>query len=159
MRIRTFHAFVLTAALSINAGVAYADAGHDHNKGSVVGQPGKVSEVSRTVKIDTLDQSYNIKQVQVKPGETIKFVITNKSSVKHEFGIGTHHDQQAHREIMKSMPDMEHNDANMVTLQPGETKEIIWKFSNNKEALKELEFSCNIPGHAEGGMIGMFRSM
>jgi uncharacterized cupredoxin-like copper-binding protein len=152
-------AFALSTALSIGAGGAYADAGHDHNKESIVGQPGKASEVTRTVKIDTLDQSYNIKQVQVKPGETIRFVITNKSSIKHEFGIGTHHDQQAHREIMKSMPDMEHNDANMVTLKAGETKEIIWKFSNNKEALKELEFSCNIPGHAEGGMIGMFRSM
>ena len=158
MRFATFHAIVLATALSFPASGVLANPGHEHGDAKA-GGPGKAAEATRTVKIDSLDQSFSLKQVQVKPGETIRFVVTNKSSIKHEFGIGTHHDQQAHRAMMSSMPDMEHNDPHVVSVKPGETKEVIWKFGTDKEALKDLEFSCNIPGHAEGGMIGSFRSL
>jgi uncharacterized cupredoxin-like copper-binding protein len=54
---------------------------------------------------------------------------------------------------------MVHDDDNVVTIEPGETKEIIWKFGRDAAALKNFEFACNIPGHWEGGMKGSFRPM
>lgn len=159
MRTRALGAMAIAAASLIFSSGAYADGSHDHGAVAGAGQPGKASEASRMVKLDTLDQTYSMKQIQVKPGETIRFVITNKSSINHEFAIGTRKDQLAHREMMRAMPDMKHNAPNVVTLQPGETKELIWRFGSSREALKDLEFVCNIPGHAEGGMIGTFRAL
>jgi len=46
------------------------------------------------------------------------------------------------------MPDMVHEDANTLTLEPGETKSLVWQFT---EAGK-LEVACHIPGHYEAGM-------
>jgi uncharacterized cupredoxin-like copper-binding protein len=40
-------------------------------------------------------------------------------------------------------------------MEPGETKELIWKFGR----AGNLEFACDIPGHAEQGMAGTFRIM
>ena len=45
---------------------------------------------------------------------------------------------------------MEHNDPNSVLLEPKETAEVIWKFSDDAE----LEFACNVPGHYASGMMG-----
>jgi uncharacterized cupredoxin-like copper-binding protein len=49
---------------------------------------------------------------------------------------------------------MGHDDPNSVLLNPGETKELVWKFS---EAIVGLEFACNVPGHYQAGMVGRFR--
>ena len=49
------------------------------------------------------------------------------------------------------MPDMVHNDANMVMLEPGETKTLIWKF--DKPVKNTLEFAWHLPGHLEPGMM------
>ena len=49
---------------------------------------------------------------------------------------------------------MGHDDPNSVLLNPGETKELVWKFS---EARAWLEFACNVPGHYQAGMVGRFR--
>jgi uncharacterized cupredoxin-like copper-binding protein len=89
----------------------------------------------------------------VRAGETIKFVVANKSKIDHEFAIASPKEHADHREMMKQMPDMKHDEPNVVTLKPGETKELIWKFGSDAD----VEFACNIPGHWEGGMKGMFR--
>lgn len=61
--------------------------------------------------------------------------------------------QKAHqKEMEKMMQDddhiMEHNDPNDLFLQPGETKELIWKFKKTAE----LEIGCNVPVHYLAGM-------
>ena len=43
---------------------------------------------------------------------------------------------------------MVHHDGNTVTVKPGETKELTWKFKGNSDVV----FACNIPGHFEAGM-------
>jgi uncharacterized cupredoxin-like copper-binding protein len=45
---------------------------------------------------------------------------------------------------------MKHDDPNSVLVEPGRTKELVWKFTKNAA----LEFACNMPGHYEAGMVG-----
>lgn len=48
---------------------------------------------------------------------------------------------------------MVHDDPNAVFVQPGETKELIWRF----DRVQNLQFACNVPGHSQAGMTGAFR--
>lgn len=152
---------VVLAALGLAIGPVSADTGHTHGrpKPAAMGGPGKAADVKRVVRIEARDRDYNVRQIQVRPGETIRFVITNKSSIRHEFAIARHQEHVEHRAMMQKLPDMVHDDDDVVTVEPGETKEIVWRFGTDRNALKDLEFACNIPGHAEQGMQGTFRGM
>lgn len=154
-------AAALAAVLLLAIGPASADTGHAHGspKAAAMGGPGKAADVKRVVRIEARDRDYNLRQIQVRPGETVRFVITNKSSIRHEFGIARRDEHVAHRAMMAKLPDMVHDDDEVVTVEPGETKEIVWRFGTDRNALKDLEFACNIPGHAEQGMQGTFRGM
>lgn len=132
------------------------------------GAPGKSAEADRSITITLADNYYDPEMITVRPGETIRFVLNNKGEFEHEFSINTAAANTAHRKEMAAMtemdhstmdhskmdmpmpPAMRHDDPNMVMLQPGETKELIWKFT--KAML--IEFACNIPGHYESGMQG-----
>lgn len=152
----------IAAGIVLAAGPASADAGHVHGgpkASSAMGGPGKAADVKRVVRIEARDRDYNVRQVQVRPGETVRFIIVNKSSIRHELGIASRQEHVAHREMMVKLPDMVHDDDNVVTVEPGQTKELIWRFGTDPNALKDLEFACNIPGHAEQGMQGTFRVM
>ncbi len=150
---------VVAAIWAISAQAAEGPPGHGHERGSghgstgIDGEPGKASDVKRVVQIEARDTTYNVRTIQVRVGETIKFVITNKSQLVHEFGIASPKEHAEHREMMKQMPDMVHEDPNVVTVKPGETKQLIWKFGKDTE----VEFACDIPGHSEQGMTGTFR--
>lgn len=154
--------WIAAALLLAAAGAALADAGHSNGNGGTdtsMGGPGKSADVKRVVRVETRDRDFSLRQIQVRPGETIRFVITNKSSIRHEFGIARREEHVEHRKLMAKIPDMVHEDANVVTVEPGETKEIIWRFGTHADALKDLEFSCNIPGHADNGMHGIFKKL
>jgi uncharacterized cupredoxin-like copper-binding protein len=43
---------------------------------------------------------------------------------------------------------MKHKDPSTVSLAPGDTKNIIWKFENDETVV----FACNEVGHFEAGM-------
>ncbi len=89
--------------------------------------------------------------VEVKKGEQIRFVLKNTDQVKdHEFVLATREENLKHVEEMKASPNMEHNDPNGRRLGSKETKEILWRFTH----VGEFEFSCNLPGHREAGMVG-----
>ena len=148
-------------------------AGAGHGPGSAAGEPGKESEVSRSVTIDMTDNRYSIEDITVKAGETIRFVVSNKGQLVHEFNIGTPDMHKGHQKEMAMMVDhgvlephkinharmkmdmgggrtMEHNDPNSALLEPGKSKTIVWKFSN----AGMFEFACNVPGHYDAGMVG-----
>ena len=135
---------------------AQAYAGANHTKDHSFGEPGHAEDVTRTVTIEAHDANGEMKFVheplKIKLGETIKFVITNKGEMPHEFSVGDSPTQRAHALMMEKMPDMKHEeDPTAVTLQPGETKEIIWTF--NKPIQGFIELACQMPGHYEGGMV------
>ena len=95
---------------------------------------------------------------------TIRFTVVNKGELLHELSIGTPEMQKAHQVEMQKMMDegklepdrmvggMSHGHGNTTMVEPGKTKEIIWKFASDTR----LEFGCNIPGHYESGMKGKF---
>ncbi|MEO7939399.1 MAG: cupredoxin family protein [Burkholderiaceae bacterium] len=131
---------------------AMASGNHAGGHGeAAIGKPGAAAKVTRTVTVDmTDDMRFHTSLVDVKQGETIRFVAKNSGKVKHEMVLGTAKDLKEHAELMKKNPEMEHADANMVTVAPGKSGEIIWQFTK----AGKVEFACLQPGHYEAGMKG-----
>lgn len=125
-----------------------------HGAAGTIGQPGKAEKVSRTITITMLDSMrYSPAHVAVNKGETVRFIVKNAGNMKHELVLGTEKELQEHYEVMKKNPEMEHEDDNMVTVQPGETGEIIWHFTR----AGTIGFACLLPGHYDAGMKGSVR--
>ena len=55
--------------------------------------------------------------------------------------------------MMLKMPEMEHAEDNMVSVDPGKTGEIIWRFTR----ARVVDFGCLQPGHYGAGMKGQVR--
>lgn len=123
---------------------------HGHEKKSSVGVPADPEEATKIIHVITKDSMrYEFNEiVKPKSGEIIKFIVFNDGKINHEFSVGDTEEQKIHLEMMSKMPNMIHDDGNSITLKPGETKELTWKFSG----INEVIFACNIPGHFEAGM-------
>jgi uncharacterized cupredoxin-like copper-binding protein len=142
----------VTCALLVCGG-AYADAGHDHaNMKITFGHPGTAAAVTKTINVEASDgMRYVFDRADIKRGDVVKFVIRNSGKTRHEFSIGDAKYQRAHAAMMKKMPGMVHADSpNVTTLEPGETKTLIWKFDQPVKG--GLIFACHEPGHFEAGM-------
>ncbi len=118
------------------------------------GEPGNPKNSARIVTVIMTDDDgtmrYSLDRLDVKKGEQIRFIIQNKGALRHEFTLASVQDNNKHAEIMKKYPDMEHDDPNGKTVDPGKTTEILWRFSKSGT----FEFACLIPGHREAGMHG-----
>ena len=144
--------FAITFALSLAAGFVHAAGthagGHDE---SAIGEPGKAANVKRTVQIVMSDaMRFNPSSIEARQGETVRFVVKNSGQLKHELVLGTATELAEHAELMKKFPEMEHADANMVTVAPGKTGEVIWRFTK----AGTVDFACLQPGHFDAGMKG-----
>jgi len=144
---------LLGATVIFSAGTASA---HGDMHESAWGHAGKAKDVARTVSIQADEYQFSPQDLTVKAGETVKFVIKNNGTLKHEFTVGDGDEQAAHRQSMAGMSDMKHGEgmhempANSVHVAPGETRELIWTFTR----AGKLQFACNYPGHADLGMEG-----
>ena len=134
-------------------------AGHDNSDGHhgamAVGKPGKASEATRTVRVamDETDDGHMLFEpaaLSVHQGETIRFLVTNAGESDHEFVLDDHKGMMKHKALMERFPEMEHDDPNSVRLEPGQTGEVVWTFTNAGTFM----FACMIPGHFEAGMKG-----
>lgn len=149
---------LLIACLAFS-GTAFAAGNHAGGHGhatdeTAIGKPGVAAKVNRTIAVDMADTlRYTPSNIQVKRGETIRFVITNSGSTKHELSLGTEKELLAHLEEMKKFPDMEHDEPNKLTLAPGKQGDIIWQFTK----AGPVHFGCLMPGHYEGGMKGLVK--
>lgn len=119
------------------------------------GEPGNPAKADRVVNITMSDLSFQPDALTVKAGETIRFVLTNKSGIEHDFTLGDAATQRQHRKEMAEMfknggAMHHHDDPNAVMVKPGETAELTWRFTRSGD----LEFDCNVPGHSEAGMKG-----
>ena len=124
--------------------------GHGHG-GDGIGKAGNAKKISRTVKIVASDNMrYAPDRINVKEGETIRFVVKNTGKLKHEMVLGTRKELMEHAALMQKFPEMEHADANMLSLLPGKTGEIVWQFTHSGT----VDFACLQPGHMEAGMVG-----
>lgn len=159
-----------------SAGATLAAGGHGggHGDGMAIGERGDPAKVSRTIEIIMKDNFFEPEEIEVKAGETVRFVIKNQGEFLHEFNIGTAAMHADHQKEMATMMEhgmitptkidhkmmkmghggggqmMNHDDANSVLVEPAKTAELIWKFSESTE----LEFACNVPGHYDSGMMG-----
>lgn len=169
------NAFLPVMALAV-ASVTNAAGEHGgHHGGESTGKPGSAENVSRSIDVKMMDNYYEPESIAVNPGETIRFRVKNEGDLVHEFNIGTAEMHKAHQREMqmmvqhgvikggkidKEMMDMDmdmgnghsmkHDDPNSVLMEPGETMDIIWTFSE----AADLEFACNVPGHYQAGMHG-----
>jgi len=115
------------------------------------GRPGTQREVTRVIKIRALDNHFEPKSVTVIQGTTVKFIVTDVGKLSHEFVLGDRNEQEEHEKEMKSMGDMPMADeANGIDLNPGQTKTLIWTFTQDGV----IEYACHSLGHFDAGMIG-----
>ena len=140
---------------------------------NMIGEKGDPSKIDRTIEIEMYDNYYYPTQIEVKKGETIKFIVKNLGELVHEYNIGTKEmhikhqpemaklveheilladkiDHEKMKKMSKKDHSLGHSHANSVLLEPNETGEIIWRFSKDIS----LEMACNMPGHYETGMVG-----
>lgn len=150
---KSFAAFC-TAVVAIVALGSIANADPGHGKGqahSLAGQPGDPKKIDRTISVEMNDKMRFVPgSITVKPGETVRFVVMNVGEMKHEMMFGTQKEINEHAKVMQKFPDMEHDDGTSITLAPGKSGEIVWKFSSAGAFM----FGCLMPGHVEAGMVG-----
>ncbi len=115
------------------------------------GQEGDIKKVTRTITINMTDNMrFTPDVIEIKQGETIKFVVQNAGKVLHEMVIGTKEELAKHAEQMKKHPNMEHDEPFMAHVDPAKNADMIWNFSKAGTFM----FACLIPGHFEAGMKG-----
>ena len=151
---RTLCAVFLAALCAVVPAYASGDhaGGHPHGDSTRIGQAGQADKAKRPVTITMLDtMRFSPASIRVRGGETVRFIIHNAGKVKHELVLGTEKDLREHNAFMQKNPDMEHEDDNMVTVQPGQQSEIVWQFGKSGT----VHFACLQPGHYDAGMKGL----
>ncbi|MCL7941581.1 plastocyanin/azurin family copper-binding protein [Halomonas sp. ATCH28] len=154
---------LLALALGLVTTAAFAAGEHESSHAAA-----SDADIDRTIRVEAGDMWFDPEGLEVAPGETIRFEITNIGNIEHEFIIGDAKAQEAHREMMQEMGGS-HGDGHeghgghdmaegehggempAVTIAPGDTAELVWTAPDNVE---RLEYACNIPGHYESGMSG-----
>ncbi|WP_095052074.1 plastocyanin/azurin family copper-binding protein [Pseudomonas sp. Irchel s3b2] len=142
------------------------------------GQSASAARATRSVEVVMGDMSFNPKAIEIKAGETVRFVLVNKGQLLHEFNLGDAAMHARHQQEMLQMQQsgmlmptgmktmdhgsmagmghssgghgMKHDDPNSVLVEPGKTAELTWTFTK----ATHLEFACNVPGHYQAGMVG-----
>lgn len=155
---------VLLLSAVLASTTALAHSGDTHKKPAVKkalskdehpwGREGDPAKAQRTVTIDMSDaMRFTPDKLEVKVGNTVKFVVRNKGKVMHEMVIGTEKELKAHAEMMKKHPNMEHDEPYMAHVSPGKNETITWQFTQPGDFM----FGCLLPGHFEAGMVGRIK--
>ena len=153
---KTFCTILVAASFAAMSTAALASGSHGggHSEETAIGKAGVVSKASRTVTVEMADNMrYTPSEIQVKKGETIRFVVKNVGKVSHEMSLGTEKELLEHLEQMKKFPGMEHDEPSKITLKPGMQGEIVWQFTK----AGAVNFACLMPGHYEAGMKGQVK--
>jgi uncharacterized cupredoxin-like copper-binding protein len=170
MNMLMINRLVLAASVLALSVSSWASPGHFD-----FGQPAPAAKASRSIEVVMGDMSFNPKALDIKAGETVRFVLVNKGQLLHEFNLGDAAMHAEHQQEMLKMQQegmlsptgmqsgmdhaamghgdkggMSHDDPNSVLVQPGKTGELTWTFSK----ATRLEFACNVPGHYQAGMKG-----
>lgn len=118
------------------------------------GIAGDAKAVSRTIAISMIDQMrFAPDRIEVRQGETIRFVLRNDGKLMHEFVIGTKKELDEHAALMVKFPNMEHDEPYMSHVASGNTGDVIWKFNR----AGDFDFACLIAGHYQAGMVGTIK--
>lgn len=157
-----YQAVAMAAVFALSAGAALAGAG-DHGHGHGPKKAGAAAKEqtawgiagdarrARTIEVAmTDDMRFTPDRIQVRQGETIRFVVRNKGKMLHEMVLGTKASLDEHAAMMAKFPGMEHDEPHMTHVKPGARQEIVWNFNRPGE----FHYACLIPGHYQAGMVG-----
>lgn len=118
------------------------------------------AKVDREIQVEAKDIRFVQDKLELRQGETVRFVVTNTGQIPHEFILGSKEMQDEHRQMMAAMAAAGHGDhahdmGEMVgvTVAPGETQSFVWTATE----AGQLHYACNIPGHYEAGMHGQLQ--
>ena len=147
---RTIPARAMTIALALALAVlGLAACGGDDDSAS------DEETGTRTIEVEMRDIAFEPDEVDVRAGETVRFVFTNVGEVKHDAFIGDEAAQEDHEMEMRDEDEgggMDHGDGGAeeegLTLDPGEEGELTHTFDEGDELL----IGCHQPGHYEAGM-------
>jgi uncharacterized cupredoxin-like copper-binding protein len=150
--------FVVAGVLATGAALAHDTAQHGKQRPRAVvkeqkpwGIAGDAKAAKRTIEVRMADNMrYTPDRIEVRLGETVRFVHRNDGKVLHEFVIGTKKELEEHAAMMRKYPGMEHDEPYMAHVAAGKSAEMIWTFNR----AGEFDYACLIPGHFEAGMVG-----
>ncbi len=158
---KTKHILIALTLTSLSC-ISFAHGNKDHAaKASATqkeqkpwGIAGDAKAATRTIAVGMGDNMrFTPDRIDVKLGETIKFIIQNNGKILHEFVIGTKKELDEHAAMMVKFPNMEHDEPYMAHVAAGKKGEIIWQF--NKAG--DFDFACLIAGHYQSGMVGKIK--
>lgn len=150
------------AGMALSAGSALAHEKHDATKASAAvkkeqkpwGIAGDAKAARRTIEITMSDDMrFTPSNIEVKQGETVKFVVRNKGKVLHEMVIGDKKTLDEHAALMVKFPGMEHDEPYMAHVAAGKQSSLVWNFNRPGD----FDFACLIAGHYQAGMVGKIR--
>ncbi|MCU0121253.1 cupredoxin family protein [Pseudomonas sp. B2M1-30] len=146
------------------------------------GQPAKAAQAIRSIEVVMGDMSFDPKAIQIKAGETVRFVLVNKGQLLHEFNLGdaamhAKHQQEmlqmqqsgmltptGIKEMSHDMAGMDHGSMDHSAMAQGmkhdDPNSVLVEPGKTAELTwtfskaVSLEFACNIPGHYQAGMVG-----
>ena len=156
---RSIVAAALACALATSLHAATKEA-HSHAAAQAEQQDwgiaGDARSARRTIEVGMTDaMRFTPSKLQLREGETVRFVVVNRGRQPHEFVIGTRKVLDAHAALMRRFPQMDHDEPNSVHVAPGRRKTLVWTFNRPGE----FAFACLLPGHYEAGMTGTVKVM
>ena len=153
----------LLLALSVAlAATAYAHEAKDHGRKPAQGKKeqklwgiaGEPRAAKRAIEITMTDKMrFSPDLVEVKQGDTVKFIIKNAGKMMHEMVIGTRKELDEHAALMMKFPTMEHDEPYMAHVGPGKKGELVWNFNR----AGEFDFACLVAGHYQACMFGKIK--
>lgn len=116
---KTFSTILVAASFAAISTGALASGSHGggHSEETAIGKAGVATKNTRTVTVEMADNMrYTPSEIQVKKGETVRFVVKNVGKVRHELSLGTEKELLKHLEQMKKNPGMEHDEPSKIDL-------------------------------------------
>jgi len=129
-------------------------AAEDHaSEAFAFGEPADRADADRTVRVHATDElAFEPAVVEVRAGEVITFEVENTGKLPHDFTLGDEDVQEEHAREMEEMgADMAHTEPNAMTIDPGKTGSMTWRFVEPGDVL----YGCHQPGHYDAGMVGV----
>lgn len=121
------------------------------------GSPAPATKADRTVAVNILPSlRYDPAALSVRPGETVVFKVTNEATAVHEFVLGDTKVQGDYQKMMAGMgsaPMTMRDQANVVDVQPGQTKQLAWTFPTSSKG--SVIYGSHQPGDYAHGLKGI----
>jgi len=148
------------AATGHSHGETVGTAAHSHadNADHAAAQAIAAMQITRSVEIQMDDQMrFTPSKVDVREGETIRFVVRNAGQTAHEMVLGSDAEISEHAQAMQQGAGHgdghSHGTGAAITVAAGQTGELVVRF----DQANTLQMACLIPGHYEAGMRGTVR--